>query len=255
MHAARSVSAAVDVKSLAEQKQREELAACYRLIAHIGVEDLTYNHVTARIPGEDAFLVKPMTENFREVCASSLEKYALDGQGAERGSPRAHNALMVLHASVMQARPEIHCVIHTHSVANVAVSIQRRGLLPISQHALTLYGQIAYHQFEGYEFGVNMREAVIRDLGNHSVLVLRNHGALVVGRSIGEAYVRHHFYEMACRIQVAALSGGSDVIVPDDSVIAYAVDQVQSVQDKEVGSKDWPSCLRLAKELYPSFRD
>ncbi|MGE0798758.1 MAG: class II aldolase/adducin family protein [Lautropia sp.] len=244
--------------SPAERSQRQQLAASHRLVAHLGLEDLTYNHITARVPGEETFLVKPMGHMFREVTASNLEKYRLDGEPLMAGAPRPHDALLVLHASVMRARPEIDCVIHTHSVANVAVSSLDCGLLPMSQHALTLYGQIGYHTFGGYEFDIAMRESVVRDLGDHSVLVLRNHGVLVVGRSIGEAYVRHHFYEMACRTQLAAAAAaaaaGCKIVVPSEAVRQHAAAQVASTMARDAGYKDWPACLRLAESLYPDYR-
>ncbi len=244
-----------DGKDDAEWKTRQELAACYRLVAHMGLEDLTYNHISARVPDEEALLVKPLDYLFREVTASSLLKFALDGTplaGATRGAP---NAIQVLHAVVMRARPDVHCVIHTHSVANVAVSIQKKGLMPISQHALTLYGKVVTHEFSGYEFDLAMAGPLIADLGNCAVVTLRNHGVLVAERSIGEAYVTHHFYEMACRIQIAALSGGAEMVIPSASVQAHAARQVQAIQNVSRSAKDWPACLRLANELYGSYRD
>ena len=238
-----------------EWKTRQELAACYRLVAHMGLEDLTYNHISARVPGEDALLVKPGDTLFREVTASSLLKFALDGTPLGGSTRRAPNAIQVLHAVVMQARPDVHCVIHSHSVANVAVSIQKLGLMPISQHALTLYGKVVNHEFSGYEFDLAMAEPLIRDLASCTVVTLRNHGVLVAEQSIGEAYVTHHFYEMACRIQIAALSGGAEIVVPSEAVQAHAAKQVQGVQAGTGASKDWPACLRLANELYGSYRD
>jgi ribulose-5-phosphate 4-epimerase/fuculose-1-phosphate aldolase len=240
-----------------EKEQREHLAACHSLVAHIGVEDLTYNHISARVPGEDAFLVKPMGHNFREVTATSLERYGLDGSSAT-GEGQAHNALLVLHAAVMLFRPEVNCVMHTHSVANVAISALECGLLPMSQHALTLYGAIGCHQFSGYEFDLAMRDPLVRDLGKNSVLILRNHGVLVVGRSVGETYVRHHFYEMACRSQLAAAAaaaGGLHISVPSTAVQEHAAAQVRQTQAADAGAKDWPACLRLADRLYPDYRD
>ena len=242
-------------KQSAEWQTRLELAACYRLVAHLGLEDLTYNHISARVPGEDALLVKPLDFLFREVTASSLLKFGLDGSPLDGNSHRSPNAIQVLHASVMLARPDVGCVIHTHSVANVAVSIQKSGLIPFSQHALTLYGKVAAHDFSGYEFDLAMAAPLIRDLAQHSVVTLRNHGALVAERSIGEAYVTHHFYEMACRIQIAALSGGVEIVIPSEAVQVHAAAQVQAIQNVSRSAKDWPACLRLADELYGSYRN
>lgn len=242
-------------RNSAEWKTREELAACYRLVAHMGLEDLTYNHISARVPGEDALLVKPLDYFFREVTASSLLKFGLDGAplgGTEKRSP---NAIQVLHAAVMLARPDVCCVMHTHSVANVAVSIQKSGLLAFSQHALTLYGKVVAHSFSGFEFDLEMADPLVHDLANHAVVTLRNHGVLVAERSIGEAYVTHHFYEMACRIQIAALAGGTELILLSQSIQAHAARQVQAIQNVSRSAKDWPACLRLADDLYASYKD
>ncbi len=244
-----------DDQATSEWQTRLELAACYRLVAHLGLEDLTYNHISARVPGERALLVKPLDYLFREVTASSLLKFGLDGTPLDGNSRKAPNAIQVLHAEVMLARSDVGCVIHTHSVANAAVSIQKSGLIPFSQHALTLYGKVVAHDFSGYEFDLAMAAPLIRDLANHSVVTLRNHGALVVDRSIGEAYVTHHFYEMACRIQIAALAGGAEIVIPDEAIQAHAARQVQAIQNVSRSAKDWPACLRLANELYGNYRN
>ena len=248
------MTTAGDHKS-AEWQTRLELAACYRLVAHLGLEDLTYNHISARVPGEAALLVKPMDYLFREVTASSLLKFGLDGSPREGNGRRAPNAIQVLHAEVMLARPDVGCVMHTHSVANVAVSIQKSGLILFSQHALTLYGKVVAHDFSGYEFDLAMAAPLIGDLAQYSVVTLRNHGVLVAERSVGEAYVTHHFYEMACRIQVAALAGGAEIVIPSEAVQAHAAGQVQAIQNVSRSAKDWPACLRLANELYGGYRD
>ena len=242
-------------KDSPEWKTREDLAACYRMVAHFGVEDLTYNHISARVPGEDALLVKPMDFMFREVTASSLLKYGLDGSPLRGTTRRAPNPIQVLHSAVMLARTDVHCVIHSHSVANVAVSVHPDGLLPLSQHAYTLHGRIAIHAFGGSEFDLDMAAPLLRDLGNCTVVVLRNHGVLVAEKSVPEAFVTHHFYDMACRIQVAALAGGVKPIYPSEAIQAHGARQVQAFQNATRGNKDWPACIRLANALYPGYRD
>ena len=238
-----------------ERQTRVELAACYRLMPHIGVEDLTYNHISARVPGEDALLVKPSGMMFREVTASSLWKYSLDGAPLGGTARRAPNAITVIHGNILKLRPDLHCVIHTHTPANVAVSAQECGLLPLSQHALMFYGRLAVHEFGGYEFDLAMRDPLARDLGDKSVALLRNHGVLVAAPTIGAAFVKHHFYEMACRIQVGALAGGQKLVVPPPEVCERAVKQVHEVEGTSSGDKDWPALLRLADELYSGYRD
>lgn len=238
-----------------ERHTRVELAACYRLMVHIGVEDLTYNHISARVPGEDALLVKPGDMMFREVTASSLRKYSLQGEPLGGASRRAPNAITVIHANILKIRPDLNCVIHTHTPANVAVSAQEAGLLPISQHALMFYGRVAVHEFGGFEFDLAMKDSLARDLGDKSVALLRNHGVLVAGASVGQAFVTHHFYEMACRIQIGALAGGQRLVIPPREVCERAVKQVHEVEGTSSGAKDWPALLRLADKFYAGYAD
>ena len=231
--------------SPAESRARVELAAAYRLLAHFGVSDLTYNHLSARVPGEpQALLIKPRTMMFEEVTASSLEKRAFD-------DPRLRGGAKVIHAGVLAARPEIQAVFHTHTPANMGVASQEQGLLMINQHAVSFYRRIAYHAFGGFEFDPAMREPLLRSLGDKRVALLRNHGALVCGRSIAEAFVLHHFLEMACKGQIAALAGGARVTLIPDEICEHGARQFE---DADPVSKDWDACLRLAERLDPSFR-
>lgn len=227
-----------------ERRARIELAASYRLLAHFGVSDLTYNHLSARVPEEPgALLIKPRTMMFEEVTASALEKFAFD-------DPRLRGGAKVIHAGVLAARPEIQAVFHTHTTANMGVASQQQGLLMINQHAVSFYRRIAYHEFGGFEFDPAMREPLLQSLGEQRVALLRNHGALVCGRSIAEAFVLHHFLEMACKGQIAALAGGARVtLIPDDVCEVGA----QQFEQADPVSKDWDACLRLANRLDPTF--
>ncbi|ARP81950.1 hypothetical protein CAL12_14765 [Bordetella genomosp. 8] len=237
----------------AEKQARIELAACHRVLAHLGVNDLTYNHLSVRVPGEpDALLTKQGTEMFDEVTASSLRKYSLDGTPLHDGPPLRAGAL-VIHAGILQARPDIHAVFHTHTPANMGVSSQKHGLLMVNQHAVKFYKRLAYHTFGGFEFNMSQRAPLIESLGPHRVALLRNHGALVCGRTLGEAMVEHQFLEMACRGQIAALAGGAEVTLIPDDVAAYGVTQVTFEDAAAAGAKDWAACLRLAHRLDPGF--
>lgn len=229
-----------------ERRARVDLAACYRLLAHFGVSDLTYNHLSARVPGEpDRLLIKPRDMMFEEASASSLEKHAFDS-AALRGGAK------VIHAGILAARPDVHAVFHTHTPANMGVASQEHGLLMVNQHAVSFYRRIAYHPFGGFEFDLAMREPLLASLGDKRVALLRNHGALVCGRSIAEAFVLHHFLEMACKGQIAALAGGARVTLIPDGVCEQGVRQFEAADPV---SKDWPACLRLARRLDPSFEE
>lgn len=238
-----------------EWELRLNLAACYRLMAHFGIEDLTYNHISARIVDEpDRLLINPPGLMFREITASSLLKYDLDGNPLLGTDRPLTSAYLILHARVMAARPDVNAIAHTHSIANVAVSAHPRGLLPLSQHSMMFYDRVAYHDFKGFEFEPAMAEAIVRDLGARNVALLRNHGAYVTAGSVPELFVVHQFLEFACRAQVAALSMTPDVVLPPPEVCAYAASQVEQSGFAKNGRKDWDACIRLADQLYPDYR-
>ncbi|MBM3486730.1 MAG: class II aldolase/adducin family protein [Alphaproteobacteria bacterium] len=246
-----------DQVSEAEWKTRVDLAAAHRLLAHYGVQDLTYNHLSARVPdAPEHILIKPYAAMFEEVTASSLLKYDLEGKPVGGDYPNLIGGGLVIHAGMLNARRDVSAVFHTHTVANMGVSSQKHGLLPINQHAMRFYKQIVYHDFKGFEFDYAMRGVLEKDLGDKMVMMLRNHGVLVCGRSIAEAFVLHHFLETACRGQIAALSAGIDnIVLPDEAACEYARKQAEENAANLAGGKDWPACLRLAERLDPSFRE
>ncbi|MCA3091189.1 MAG: class II aldolase/adducin family protein [Rhodocyclaceae bacterium] len=238
-----------------EWTARVDLACCYRLLAHYGSNDLTYNHLSIRVPGEPQhLLIKPPTMMFEEVTASSLLKFDFDGT-PRQDSPRLRGGGLVIHAGLLAARPDLNAVFHTHTEAAMGVSSQQHGLLMINQQAVTFYKRIAYHTFGGFEFNMEQRAPLIRDLGEQSIMLLRNHGALVCGPSVQDAFFEHHFLEMACKGQIAALSGGAPVTLIDDSVCEYALAQSQGGERLANRAKNWAACLRQADRLDPSFRD
>jgi ribulose-5-phosphate 4-epimerase/fuculose-1-phosphate aldolase len=238
-----------------ERQIRIQLAACYRLMAHYGVDDLTYNHLSARVPGTpDTMLIKPSNMMFGEVTASSLGHHYLDGRAVDGGSPLAGGAL-VIHAGILAARADLSAVFHTHTPANMGVSSQQHGLLMINQHALRFHQRLGFHTFGGFEFNLSQREPLLESLGTHRAALLRNHGALVCGRTIPEAFVDHHALELACRGQIAALSGGAQVTLISDEVAAYGASQINFEDPKQSGARDWDACMRLAMKLDPGFAD
>ena len=238
-----------------EWRARQDLALAYRVLQKAGIDDLTYNHLSVRVPGEpDALLVKPPDFLFEEVTASSLLKCGLDGAPRLGTDTPLRGGALIIHAFILAARPQINVVFHTHSIANVAVGNQRHGLLPISQHALLFVGRIGYHAFEGLEFNPGMDLALLRDLGDHKVALLRNHGALVTAETVAEAVVVHHFLELACQMQIASLAGGSDLVVPDPAVQAKAVAQYDEIAAMKNGGKNWDALKRQADRLYPDYR-
>ncbi len=245
-----------DQVSEAEWQTRVDLACAYRMIAHYYVSDLTYNHLSARVPGEDGrILIKPSDIMFEEVTASNLLKYDYDGNPITSGAPKLKGGGLIIHAGLLQSRQDINVVFHTHTEANMGVSSQKFGLLTVNQHAMRFHNRIAYHEFKGFEFNLFMRDPLLKDLEGHRVALLRNHGSLVLADSVPEAFVTHHFLEFACRGQIAALSAGYENLnIPDEEACEFAAAQIETAGASLAGGKDWPACLRMAERLYPDFR-
>ena len=244
-----------DRVSDAEWQARVDLAALYRLVAHFRWTDLIYNHISLRVPGdEEAYLLNPFGLLYEEITASSLVKIAVDGTVVDDPTGLGINrAGFVIHGAVHAARHDVTCVIHTHTRAGSAVAAQEYGLLPISQYAATLTGHVAYHDFEGIAIDEAERERLVADLGDRNILILRNHGLLACGRNPGEALMNMYAVERACEIQIAALSGGSEVrhIAPD---IAAASGEIYKSMSGEF-ARDWSALLRLADRIGPDFRN
>jgi ribulose-5-phosphate 4-epimerase/fuculose-1-phosphate aldolase len=247
-----------DQVSEAEWETRVELAACYRLMAASGVFDLTYNHLSARLPDRpEHYLIKGERQLFQQVTASSLVKYDFAGNKLIDTPHSVSRGGLVIHAGVLEARPDLAAVFHTHTAANIAVSCHKVGLLPISQHALRFYGTIGYHDFNGFEFDLEGRTRLNRDLAGRSVMLMRNHGALVCGRTIPEAYVDHHFLEVACQAQIGALAAGGvdQIVIPSESVATHSAEQSRAMGPVTKDSRDWGALIELADSLDPSYRD
>lgn len=254
----KDIAADTSVKSSVsaeEWKARVDLAACHRLLSHYGVQDLTYNHLSARVPGESgSLLIKSYDMMFEEVTASSLGKYDFDGNSLQ-GGPKLRGGSLVIHAGILKARPDLNAVFHTHTAANMGVASQKHGLLMINQHAVKFYKRLAYHSFGGYEFNMSQRDPLVQSLGDKRVALLRNHGSLVCGRTIAEAFVDHQYLEMACRGQIAALSGGAEVTLIPDDICEFGSGQINVADPALAGAKDWGACLRQAMRLDPSFAE
>ena len=242
--------------SEAEWAIRCELAALYRLVAHHRMTDLIYTHISARLPGpEHHFLINQYGVMFHEMRASDLVKIDLNGAivGDDR-SRRVNEAGFVIHSAIHMARPDLACVVHTHTAAGIAVSAQEHGLLPISQHALRFYGRLAYHGYEGIALDLSERERLVRDLGTHRAMILRNHGLLVAGRSIPEAFSQIYYLERACQAQVAALAGGAKLVFPPEEVCRHTAAQFDMGEDLSHYEMAWQAALRLVATDKPDYR-
>jgi ribulose-5-phosphate 4-epimerase/fuculose-1-phosphate aldolase len=240
----------------AEWRERIELAACYRLLAHYRMTDLIYTHATVRAPGEPGhFLINPYGYRWEEITASSLVKIDVDGRKVETSPHRVNPAGFTIHSAVHMARHDAVCVIHTHTKAGMAVSAVKDGLLPISQIALQYYGRLGVHDYEGIALDLDERQRIVRDLGSYCGLILRNHGLLTVGRTVAEAFSLMFYLNLACEVQVAALSMGSELIAPPKDVrekVGRQYDQM-AFDDGDL-ELEWAAHLRTLDALDPSYR-
>ena len=205
--------------SQTEQELRIDLAAAYRLIDHFGWSELIWTHTTVRVPGpEHHFLINPYGYRFDEVTASNLVKVDLDGKIIGDPNQEINPAGFVIHSAIHMARHDVGCVMHTHTVAGMAVAALECGLLPISMYALGYVGAVAYHDFEGPSLDLEERERLAADLGTKDILILRNHGLLTCGETVAQAFVRMYRLERACQVQLAAQGTGGALVVPPGAV-------------------------------------
>jgi ribulose-5-phosphate 4-epimerase/fuculose-1-phosphate aldolase len=237
-----------------EAQLRVDLAACYRLVALFGWDDLVFTHISARIPGKDHhFLINPYGMLFEEITASSLVKVDLSGEKVAP-SPHAINpAGFVIHSAIHAAREDVTCVLHLHTSAGVAVSAQKGGLLPVSQQATIVLASLGYHDYEGIALRDDEKPRLVRDLGTHTGLILRNHGLLTVGATIADAFVAMFVLQRACEIQLLAQSGGSELIPVDPRIVEGVKANVTAVTRGLGGALAWPGLLRRLDRSSPGY--
>jgi ribulose-5-phosphate 4-epimerase/fuculose-1-phosphate aldolase len=252
------ISSMKDKCSSAEWQARVDLAACYRLVDLYGMSDMMANHISARVPDEEAFLINPYGMMYEEITASCLIKVDLAGNILSKPDFGALNyginkAGYVIHSAVHEARPEVGCIIHTHSWASMAVSALDCGLLPITQTAMRFL-KIGYHEYEGVVLHDAEKASLVRDLGQGEALILRNHGALVVGRTVGEAFNWTHRLELACRSQIAAMSCNTTLRPVPPEVLQDTWNNYQPGTRRPYGLMEWPALLRKLDRLDPGFR-
>jgi ribulose-5-phosphate 4-epimerase/fuculose-1-phosphate aldolase len=243
-----------------ESELRVQLAACYRLVAHFGMDDLIYNHISARVPGPDHhFLINPYGLLFSEVTASSLVKIDLDGRKVDDTDAEVNQAGFVIHSAIHAGRPDALCVLHTHSDAGTAIAAMPNGLSPLSQFAMRYQGHTAFHDYEGVALETGERERLVRDLGVHNTLVLRNHGILTVGRTIPEAFILMYYFEKAAKVQLLAQGGlapGESLVYPQPEVSALAARQFTEFAGDILppGTREWPAFLRMLERTQADYR-
>ncbi len=250
-----STATAMPARMSADEWQtRLDLAACYRLVDLFGWSDLINTRITARVPDRaDHFLINPYGLLYDEVTASSLVKIDAEGNKVEPSDPEVNSGGFAIPGAVHRARPEIACVLHTHSVAGCAVSMQKDGLLPLNQHALQVIGDVAYHDYEGSARSPEERARFLADLGDRHIMVLRNHGLLVVGTSVAAAFVATYRMERACAMQLAFQQSGAEFHPIGAEVVSAA--RNRRIGDRNDPAKfEWPALLRKLDRIDPSYK-
>ncbi len=249
-------------KSVREQVSKEEwetrvnLAACYRLMAEFGMVEMVANHISARVPGtHNEFLINPYGMLYEEMTASSLIKIDLDGKVLFNETDYDVNqAGYVIHSAVHAARHDVDCIIHTHTLAGMAVSAMKCGILPIAQTSMR-FSDIAYHDYEGVALRLEERERLVQNLGNREAMVLRNHGLLTVAPSIPECFNNMYRLERACQLQVTALSCNTELQMPPGEVVQYTNHQMTSGVRRRYGELEWPALLRKLDKVDTSYKN
>jgi ribulose-5-phosphate 4-epimerase/fuculose-1-phosphate aldolase len=250
-------AAAMPVRQMseAEWQTRVHLAACYRLVDLFGWSDLVNTRITARVPGEDDhFLINPYGLLFDEITASSLVKIDAEGNKVEPSDAEINSGGFAMPSTIHMARHEVACVLHTHSIAGCAISMQKDGLLPLNQHALQVISDVAYHDYEGTGRNPEERARLLADLGSRHIRVLRNHGLLIVGTSIAAAFVATYRMERACTMQLAFQQSGAAFHPISDEVVIAAYNHPIAL-NSDPTTVEWPALLRKLNRIDPSYKE
>jgi ribulose-5-phosphate 4-epimerase/fuculose-1-phosphate aldolase len=238
-----------------ERELREDLAAAYRLIAHFGMTDMVFTHLSVRVPGEGhRFLVNPYGLLFEEITASSLVLVDAEGEPRQATSWPVNPAGFVIHSAVHLGRANANCVMHTHTLAGMAVAAQQGGLLPLNQMMMEFIGRVALHDYEGVAADDNLseRERLVQDLGDKPAMILRNHGLLTVGHTVAEAFYWMWYLEQSCRIQLAAQSSGVPLAVASAETVERTRAQFSTGPTK--GWLPWQALRRKLDREQPDYR-
>lgn len=236
-----------DKVSPEEWQARVDLAACYRLIDKFGMTDLIYNHITSKIPDTEHLLINLYGLLYKEITASSLVKIDLAGNVLTKPDTDygINRSGYVIHGAIHEARADVNCVMHTHTRAGQAVASMKCGLLPMTQTSIRFHGHIGYHEFEGPSIDLAERAALVRDLGPHDAMILRNHGLLTCGATVPQALNTLYQLEMSCRAQVDAMAAGAEITLPSSTVLEHTAHLYQPGTRRPYGVLEWPAMIRL----------
>jgi len=244
-----------DKVSETEWQARIDLAACYRLAYHFGWDDLIYTHISARIPDTDEFLINAFGLTFEEITASNLVKIDIDGNILDAESPFEINpAGFTIHSAVHAARHDAMCVMHLHTNELISVASLKEGLLPLSQYSAFALASLSYHGYEGLAVNEDEKARLQADLGNTNFMLLRNHGGLTCGQTVGDAFMHMYDLTRACQVQLQVMATGAEVINVEQSIVDGIKAQANVVHTGLTGGqKSWPAMLRKVYRMDPSF--
>ncbi|MES5486065.1 class II aldolase/adducin family protein [Bradyrhizobium sp. INPA03-11B] len=237
-----------------EWEIRCDLAAAYRLIAHFGMDHLIFTHLSARLPGKERrFLLNPYGMMFDEITASSLVVVDPDGHTIQpEEESKISSAGFTIHSAVHMNRDDVQCVMHTHTLAGMAVAAQEQGLLPLNQMSMAFYGSIAYHDYEGLALNLEERERLVSDLSDKDAMILKHHGLLTVGRTVSESFLNMYLLEQSCRIQITATQGGQEIALPSDDIVAHTAAQFKQNQYNR-SPRPWAALKRRLDRISPDY--
>jgi len=233
---------------------RVDLALCYRLVAHHGMTDLIYTHISARVPGtQDRFLLNRMGVAFDEMTASDLVEVGTGDPPEDSDDAPINLAGFTIHSAIHMARPDVICALHLHSRASMAVAALERGLLPLNQISMQFYDRLAYHDYEGIAFDLDERQRLIASMGDKNAMILRNHGLLTLGDSIAKAFTRAYYLEKACQIQLDAMATGEELRLPPPEVCEHTARQFDGFYQGDATRLGWAANRRAIDRVNPGY--
>lgn len=250
-------SDSTEVRSLVSPEEwalRVDLAACYRLVAHFGWDDLVFTHISAKIPDGHDFLINPYGLMFDEITASNLVRVDLHGNKTLESPYEINPAGYTIHSAIHEGREDAGCVLHTHTMAGIAVSCQKQGLLPISQQASIVVQSLSYHDYEGIAMNPDEKSRLQRNLGTSRHFMLRNHGLLTVGRTVPDAFLAMFTFQRACEIQVLAQGNGAELLHIPSNVLDTVPEYSRAVMRGAGSGLTWPALLRRLDRIDTSYR-
>lgn len=231
-----------------EQIVRQQLADAYQILAYLKMDDLTYTHLSARVPGKPYYFIYPFGLLFSEVTSDNLLTVSFEGEVIAGSESQYNKTGYVIHSAIYKARPDIHAIFHCHTIASVAVSAMECGLLPISQFALHFYERLAVHRYQSLALDEDEHGAkLVEDLGKHKAMMLQNHGTITCGSTIPEAFFYTYHLEQACKVQCQVMSAGQPLIYPPHAVCQKAVHDLLNFEEN-LGFRDWEALCRIIKK-------